>query len=65
MNEEEEEAPLKDPHIHQNCLARERHAAWSEKQRATNANQWATQRGAHNDAKIATKKPSFEATCIS
>jgi hypothetical protein len=26
MNEEEEEAPLEDPHVHQNRLARERHA---------------------------------------
>jgi hypothetical protein len=39
MNEEEEEAPLEDPHIHRNYLTRERHVARSEEQRATDASQ--------------------------
>jgi len=38
MNEEEEEAPLEDPRIRQNHLARERHPTRSEKQRAADAN---------------------------
>jgi hypothetical protein len=38
MNEEEEEAPLKDSRVHRNHLALERHAAQSEEQRATDAN---------------------------
>jgi hypothetical protein len=53
MNEEEEEAPLEDPHIRRNRLARERHAARSEKQREANANRRATHRATRNDAQIA------------
>jgi hypothetical protein len=37
MNEEEEEAPLEDPHVHRNRLALERHAARSEDQHAADA----------------------------
>jgi hypothetical protein len=37
MNEEEEEAPFKNSCVHQNHLARERHAVQSEEQCATNA----------------------------
>jgi len=65
MNEKEEEAPLEDPRVHQNRLARERHVARSKEQHATDASRRATQKGVRNDAQIATKKPSFEATCIS
>jgi hypothetical protein len=54
MNEEEEEAPLEDPHIRRNRLARERHAAQSEKQHAADANRWATHRAVRSDAQIAT-----------
>jgi hypothetical protein len=52
MNEEEEEALLEDPCVHQNCLARKRHVARSEEQRAADASQWAAQRAAHNDMQI-------------
>jgi hypothetical protein len=63
MNEEEEEAPLEDPHVRWNYLARERHATRYEEQRATDANRRATQTGVRNDVQIATNKPSFEAIC--
>ncbi len=53
MNEEEEEAPLEDPRIRQNRLAREKHTARFEKQRATDANRRATHRATHSDAQIA------------
>jgi hypothetical protein len=52
MNEEEEEAPLEDPHIRRNRLVRERHAARSEEQRAVDANRWAIHRVARSDAQI-------------
>jgi len=50
MNEEEEEAPLEDPHVHRNGLAWERHAARSEDQHAADASWQAAQRDARNDA---------------
>jgi len=50
MNEEEEEAPLEDSRIHRNRLARERHVARSEKQRAADANRRATHKVARSDA---------------
>jgi hypothetical protein len=50
MNEEEEEAPLEDLRIRWNRLARERHAARSEEQRAADANRQATHRAARNNA---------------
>ncbi len=50
MNEEEEEAPLKDMHVRRNCLAQDRHTAQSEEQHAVNANWRATQKSAHIDA---------------
>jgi hypothetical protein len=50
MNEEEEEAPLEDPRVRQNCLAREKHVAQSKEQRVANANWRAVQRAARNDA---------------
>ncbi len=65
MNEKEEETPLEDPCVRRNCLAWERHIAQSKEQHATDASRQAAQRGARNDAQIATKKPSFEAACIS
>jgi len=65
MNEKEEETPLEDLCIHRNHLARERHAARSKEQHAMDANRRAAQRGASSNAQIATKKPSFEAACIS
>ncbi len=37
MNEEEEESPLEGPRVRRNHLARERHAARSKEQRATDA----------------------------
>jgi hypothetical protein len=43
MNEEEEEAPLEESRVCQNCLARERHAVRFEEQRAMNASQQAAQ----------------------
>jgi len=52
MNEEEEEAPLEDPRICRNRLARERHAARSEKQCAADANRRATHRAARSGAQI-------------
>jgi hypothetical protein len=52
MNEEEEEAPLEDPRICRNRLARKRHAARSEKQRAADANRRATHRVARSDVQI-------------
>jgi len=54
MNEEEEEAPLEDSRIHRNRLARERHVARSEKQRAADANRRATHKVARSDAQIVT-----------
>jgi hypothetical protein len=54
MNKEEEEAPLEDRHVHQNCLAQERPVAQSKEQRTADANWQATQRGAHSDTQIAT-----------
>jgi len=65
MNKEEEEVPLEDPHVRQNRFAQERHVARSEEQRAADASREAAQRGLRNDAQIAKKKPSFEASCIS
>jgi hypothetical protein len=53
MNEEEEEAPLEDPRIRRNRLARERHAARFEKQHAINANRRATHKVVHSDVQIA------------
>jgi hypothetical protein len=50
MNEEEEEAPLKDMHVRRNCLAQDRHTAQSEEQHAVNANWRPTQKSAHIDA---------------
>jgi hypothetical protein len=52
MNEEEEESPLEDPLGHRNRLARERHAARSEEQRAVDASRQAAQRATRNDAQI-------------
>jgi hypothetical protein len=52
MNEEEEEAPLEDLRIRRNRLARERHIARSEEQRAVDANRWAIHRVARSDAQI-------------
>jgi hypothetical protein len=43
MNEEEEEAPLEESRVCQNCLAQERHAVRFEEQRAMNASQQAAQ----------------------
>jgi hypothetical protein len=37
MNEEEEEAPLEDPRVRRNHIARERHAAQSEEQHVMDA----------------------------
>jgi hypothetical protein len=53
MNKEEEEAPLEDPRIRWNHLARERHVAWFEEQRAADANHRATQRVMRSDTQIA------------
>ncbi len=61
----EEEASLEDSHIRRNRLARKRHAAQSEEQRAMDASWQTAQKGAHSAAQIAMKKPSFEAACIS
>ncbi len=52
MNEEEEEAPLEDPRLRRNRLARQRHASRSKKQRAADANRRATHRAARSDAQI-------------
>jgi len=65
MNEEEEEAILEDSRVRRNRLAQEKHVARSEEQRATDASRRAAQKGAHSDAQIMTKKPSFEVACIS
>jgi hypothetical protein len=43
MNEEKEEAPLEDPHIHQNHLARERHALGLKKINIVKRNQGTSQ----------------------
>ncbi len=57
MNKEEKEAPLEDSCVCWNCLARERHAAQSEEQHATDASCWqAAQKGARNNAQIVTEK---------
>jgi hypothetical protein len=53
MNEEEEEAPLEDPRIRRNGLARNRHTARFEEQRAVDANRRAIHRAARSDAQIA------------
>jgi hypothetical protein len=37
MNEEEKEVLLEDLHVHQNCLAQDRHDARFEEQRMTDA----------------------------
>jgi hypothetical protein len=65
MNEEEEDTPLEDPRVHRNHIAWERHTAQFEEQHAMDASWRAAQRGVRNNAQIATKKPSFEAACIS
>ncbi len=52
MNEEEEEAPLEDSRVRRNRLARERHAARFEEQRATYASWRVAQRAACSDAQI-------------
>jgi hypothetical protein len=49
MNKEEEEAPLEDPRIHWNYLARERHIVRSEEQRVADASRWAIQKGVCSD----------------
>jgi hypothetical protein len=43
MNKEEEEAPLEDPRICRNRLAREKHVVWSKEQRAVDASRRAVQ----------------------
>jgi hypothetical protein len=53
MNEEKEEAPLEDPRVCRKRLAREKHVARSEEQRAAIARRWAAQKGARNDVQIA------------
>jgi len=53
MNKKEEEAPLEDPCVCRNRLARKRHAIWSEEQRATDASRRAAQKAARNDVQIA------------
>ncbi len=58
MNEEEEEAPLEDSRVHQNCLAWERHTVRSEEHRVTDASQRAAQRTARSDAQIALENAS-------
>jgi len=65
MNKEEKEAPLEDLRVHWNHLAWERHIVRSKEQCVVDASWQATQKAVRNDAQIATKKPSFEATCIS
>jgi hypothetical protein len=42
MNEEEKEAPLEDPRVRQNRLARERHVTQFKEQHATDASRRAT-----------------------
>jgi hypothetical protein len=49
MNKKEEEAPLEDPCVRRNRLAREKHTAWSKEQCAVDANRRATQSGARSD----------------
>jgi len=56
MNEKEDEAPLEDPCIRPNRLARERHAARSKEQHATNASQRAAQRGARSELPAAIRR---------
>jgi adenylate kinase family enzyme len=53
MNEEEEDAPLEDLRIRRNHLARERHVARFEEQRAADANRRAIHRATCSDAQIA------------
>jgi hypothetical protein len=65
MNKEEEGVPVKDSHVRWNHFVRERHTARSEEQRVMNVSRRAAQRDACSDAQIVTKKPSFEAACIS
>jgi hypothetical protein len=50
MNEKEGEAPFEDPCVRRNCLARGKHVAQFDEQRAVDANRWAVQKAAHNDA---------------
>ncbi len=53
MNKEEEEAPLEDPCVRQNHLARERHVTQFEEQRVANASRRAARRVLHSDVQIA------------
>ncbi|CAM6015016.1 unnamed protein product [Sphagnum balticum] len=53
MNREEEEAPLEDPHVRRNHLARERHVTQSEEYHAADASRRAAQRAMCSDAQIA------------
>ncbi len=66
MNKEEEEAPLEDSRICRNRLARERHAARSEKQCAADAHRRATHRAARSGAQIAadaSRRATQRAVC--